>query len=80
MQALARLDQTDERPPQESVAEQIGRLSRRGVIPRPVAAMIRAITETRNAVEYEAKTLSEAESIAADANWRAERRLEEALQ
>jgi len=42
--------------------------------------MIRAITEMRNAVEYEAKTLSEAESIAADANWRAERRLEEALQ
>jgi hypothetical protein len=71
VQALARLDQTGERQPQESVAAQIGRLSRRGVIPRSVAAMIRAITEMRNAVEYEAKTLSEAESIAADANWRA---------
>ena len=70
-QALARLDQTGERPPKEGVAAHISRLSRAGVIPRAIANMMLTITEMRNAVEYDSKTLSDNENVAALAVWQA---------
>jgi hypothetical protein len=66
------LDQIDDgvdRPPKESIAARIGRLAHRGLIPRQVAACMRVITEMRNAVEYQAKTLSRAEAAAVKAVW-----------
>jgi len=53
----------------ESIAARIGRLSRAGVIPREVAACMRTITEMRNAAEYEARTLSTAETVAVEGAW-----------
>ena len=70
-QAIARLDQTGQRPPKEGVAARISRLSRAGVIPREVANMMLTITEMRNAVEYDSKTLSYNENVVAWANWHA---------
>jgi hypothetical protein len=67
--ALCRLDQTSDRPPNESLAAQISRLSRQGVIPRSTGAMMRAITELRNEVEHEFKLLSKAENLAGWAIW-----------
>jgi hypothetical protein len=69
VQAIARLDQGADRQPQESVAARLGRLSRQGVIPRSIVAQMRAITEMRNAVEYESKALSFSENVSAWANW-----------
>ena len=68
-QALSRLDQTADRPREESLAAQLGRLSRQNVIPRSIAAMMRAITELRNEVEHDSKTLSKSQSLAAWGNW-----------
>jgi hypothetical protein len=68
-QAISRLDQTGDRPLNEGLAAHISRLSREGAIPRSIAAMMRAITEMRNAVEYDSKTLSNNENVAAWANW-----------
>ncbi|HLI82526.1 MAG TPA: hypothetical protein VKV17_01340 [Bryobacteraceae bacterium] len=71
VQALSRLDRTTDRPPKESVAARISRLSRSGIIPRQVANMMLTITEMRNAVEYDAKELSFNENLVAWANWNA---------
>jgi hypothetical protein len=68
--AIKRLDQTGDRPPSEGLAAHIARLSRTGVTPRLIANMMLTITEMRNAVEHESKTLSEAENQAAWQNWR----------
>jgi hypothetical protein len=58
-------------PPQErpGVGARIGLLQRSGVIPREIAAMMRTVTEMRNAVEYQDKTLSPAEGSAVRAAW-----------
>jgi hypothetical protein len=68
-QALSRLDQTADRPRDEGLAAQLGRLSRQNVIPRSVAAMMRAIAELRNEVEHESQVLSQAKQLAAWGNW-----------
>jgi hypothetical protein len=69
VRALSRLDQTGGQSAQEGVAAKMTRLSRQGVIPRSVIATMRAITELRNAVEYESKPLSDVESNAVWASW-----------
>lgn len=55
----------------QGVAERISRLQRSGVIPRETAALMRTITEMRNAPEYQGKTLSVAESRMVWAAWEA---------
>lgn len=52
-----------------SVAERISRLQRGCEIPRETAAMMRIITEMRNAAEYQDKVLSVAESKMVLAAW-----------
>ena len=64
VQLLSALDQSGTRPDSEGVAGRIGRLSHNGIIPKQIAAMMRTVTEMRNAAEYEAKVLSPAESAA----------------
>ena len=54
-----------------SVAERISRLQRSGEIPRETAAMMRTITEMRNAAEYQEKVLSAAECRMVLAAWEA---------
>ncbi|MEA2206256.1 MAG: hypothetical protein QOE77_3032 [Blastocatellia bacterium] len=51
------------------IGARISRLQRGGIIPGEIGAMMKAITEMRNATEYEAKTLSDAESSAVKATW-----------
>ncbi len=63
------LDQTDKAPEREGLVERISRLQRGGTIPREIVAMMRTITEMRNATEYQSKTLSTAESSAVKAAW-----------
>jgi hypothetical protein len=69
LRLLDAVDQQADRPAGEGVAARIGRLSRLAVIPREVAACMRTITEMRNVAEYEAKTLSNAETAAVEASW-----------
>jgi hypothetical protein len=57
------------RPPKESLAARIGRLSKADVLPRHVAACMRTVTEMRNVTEYEAKAPSQAESRAVRGAW-----------
>jgi hypothetical protein len=68
-QAITRLDQTGDRPPNEGLAAHISRLSRAGVIPRSIAAMMKTILELRNAPEYDSKTPSNTECRVAWDNW-----------
>jgi hypothetical protein len=68
VQLLPRFDR-QKRNERESVGGWIGRLSREGVIPREVAAMMRTVVEMRNATEYESKTLSSSEVAAVRAAW-----------
>lgn len=70
VQLLPRIDR-EKRIEGESVGARIGRLSRDGVIPREVAAMMRTITEMRNATEYESNTLSPSEVDVVTAAWTA---------
>ncbi len=66
------LDQLASRHGQQSgPVSRIWELSRNGVIPREVAAMMRLIIEMRNAAEYEAKLLSGSESEAVKNAWEA---------
>jgi|GEM_PF-758128 len=53
----------------ESVAARITRLSRKGVIPREVAAMMHTVREMRNVAEYQSRPLSPDETVAATAAW-----------
>jgi len=68
-QAVTRLDQAGNRPPNEGLGAHISRLSREGAVPRSVAAMMKTILEMRNALEYDSKTLSNTESRVAWDNW-----------
>jgi hypothetical protein len=71
VQLLSALDQSGTRPDNEGVAGRINRLSRNNVIPREIAAMMRTVTELRNAAEYDSKVLSPAESGAVAAAYAA---------
>ena len=53
----------------DGVAFRISRLSHRNVIPREIGALMRTVTEMRNAAEYEAKILSAYESMAVRNAW-----------
>lgn len=64
---LMKIDDAPE--PGESLGHQIGRLTREGKIPRETSAMMRAVTEMRNAVEHQDKQLSASEGKAARAAW-----------
>jgi len=55
----------------EKIGRCVDRLSREGVLPREIAAMMRTITEMRNATEYQAKTLSPNEAAVVLAAWAA---------
>jgi hypothetical protein len=66
---LVGLEKNSEASERTGVAERIGRLQRSGTIPREIGAMMRTITEMRNATEYQAKTLSAAENSAVKAAW-----------
>ena len=65
------LETLDSQKTHTSAAARIARLRNTDVIPRYVSAFMRTITEMRNAWEYEAKTLSLAESTAVEAAWAA---------
>ena len=67
---LARVD-TGLPPAGESLGGRIGRLSRGGIVPREVAAIMRAITEMRNVTEYEARQLSVKQGAVARSSWEA---------
>jgi hypothetical protein len=53
----------------DSLAGRIGALSRSGAVPREVAALMRTVTEMRNAAEYDSKVLSRFESVAVKNAW-----------
>jgi hypothetical protein len=53
----------------EGLAGRIGSLSRAGTIPREIAALMKAVTEMRNAAEYDAKVLTKNESLAIRNAW-----------
>lgn len=55
----------------EGLAGRIGNLSRSGRIPREIAALMRAVTEMRNAAEYDSKVLTRSESLAVRNAWAA---------
>lgn len=55
----------------ETPAAKIGRLSRQGFIPRHMAALMKVVTEARNASEYEARNLSPSEGAAVKKAWEA---------
>jgi hypothetical protein len=59
---LRLLDEIDTPLADEGLAQRINRLSRNSAIPRGVAACMHMIREFRNVSEYEAKTISEAET------------------
>ena len=69
IQILNNLDRAQQRPQGEGVGNRIARLQREGIIPREIVATMRAITEMRNAVEYESKVLSESQSATVRAAW-----------
>jgi hypothetical protein len=71
VQFLTRLDPAIGQPVKDGVAARIARLTREGLIPREIAAVMRTVTEMRNATEYESKTLSPTESAVVDAAWAA---------
>jgi hypothetical protein len=52
-------------------AVRIARPSRSDKIPREIAALMRVITEMRNASEYQDKQLSDSESFALRSSWNA---------
>jgi len=68
---LVELETHETRNEIQGVAERISRLQRSGVIPRETAALMRTITEMRNAAEYQDKILSLAETRVVWAAWEA---------
>lgn len=52
------------------VASLIARLAEAGRVPREIAAMMRVVSEIRNVVEYQAKSLSAAEAETVTGAWR----------
>ena len=71
IKCLVELETHETRNEIQGVAERISRLQRNGVIPRETAALMRTITEMRNAAEYQDKTLSVAETRVVWAAWEA---------
>jgi len=71
IKCLVELETHETRNEIQGVAERISRLQRSGVIPRETAALMRTITEMRNAAEYQDKTLSAAETRVVWAAWEA---------
>ena len=69
LRLLDQVDQGVDRPASEGVAARIGRLARQDLIPREIAACMRVITEMRNAAEYKAKALSDADTSVVQASW-----------
>ena len=69
IRCLAEMESMSGRSDVVSVAERIARLQRGGDIPRETAAMMRIITEMRNAAEDQDKVLSVAESKMVLAAW-----------
>jgi len=57
--------------PETGLAGRISRLSHAGMVPREIAALMKTVSEMRNAAEYENKVLSEFESLAVRNAWRA---------
>jgi hypothetical protein len=53
----------------DGLAGRIGALSYAGTIPREIAALMKAVTEMRNATEYDSKVLSKVESLAVRNSW-----------
>jgi hypothetical protein len=70
VQLLARLETPSSNQAQQSVAVRISHLSRDGRIPREIAAVMRTVTEMRNAAEYDSKTLTPTESALLEAAWK----------
>lgn len=70
VQLLRALDQAKQNPAREGVASHISRLQREGVLPREAGAVMLMVTEMRNAAEYEAKRLTDAESALVRAAWK----------
>jgi hypothetical protein len=71
IKCLVELETHETRNEIQGVAERISRLQRSGVIPRETAALMRTITEMRNAAEYQDKILSLAETRGVWAAWEA---------
>jgi hypothetical protein len=73
LEILKQLEQglSPERDAADGVAHRISRLSYQGLIPREIAALMRAVSEMRNAAEYDAKALSAYESVAIRSAWQA---------
>ena len=69
LRLIDKVDQGVDRPNAEGVGARISRLTRQDLIPREVSACMRVITEMRNAAEYKAKTLSDADTKAVEASW-----------
>jgi hypothetical protein len=55
----------------EGLVGRATRLSRAGIIPREIAALMRVVAEMRNASEYQAKKLNANESLALRSSWSA---------
>jgi len=53
----------------DGLAARIGSLSFGGAIPREIGALMKAVTEMRNAAEYDSKVLSKSESLAVRNAW-----------
>ncbi len=64
VQILARLEGDGGQDSYRGVATRIDSLSKAGRVPRDIAALMRVVSEMRNAAEYEAKVLTKAESDA----------------
>jgi hypothetical protein len=71
LRLLDLVDRGHHPPQKEGPAARIARLTNLQVIPRPIAACMKTVTEMRNASEYDAKQLSAAESAAVRAAWAA---------
>ena len=68
---LNKLDSSPHQHEKGKLAQRIERLKREGKIPRDVAACMMSITEARNLVVFEEKTLTPAQSAAVIAAWEA---------
>ena len=68
---LSRLESAHPQSQAEGPSLRIRALTEQGVIPREIAALMRVVTEMRNASEYESKELNEFESAAVRNAWHA---------
>jgi hypothetical protein len=70
VQLLRNLATVRQIPPDEGPAVLISRLQGERILPRETGAVMRTITEMRNATEYESKTVTAAESEVDRAAWK----------